>query len=106
MCDFRPAPRSKWDITDVSGHLDGNSFLHILAVCISVYLKSVLRYKVLILDSIVRKSHLREQGCEDPWLFFKAKRGSASKMFGTIVLHYIACLLRTSINNNKTEVSW
>ena len=29
---------------------------------------------------------LREQGCEDPWLFFEAKRGSAKKK---TVLGYI-----------------
>jgi hypothetical protein len=44
-----------------------------LLVCIRSYLKSVLKYKFLILDT----SHpeilylgLREEGREDPWLFF------------------------------------
>jgi hypothetical protein len=46
-----------------------------LLVCICSYIKSVLRYTFVILctrhpDTI----HLREQGCEDPWLFFEAKR--------------------------------
>jgi len=26
--------------------------------------------------------YVREQGCENPWLFFKVKRGSASKRVG------------------------
>jgi hypothetical protein len=26
-----------------------------------------------------RKKNLREQGCEDPWLFFEAKRGLRAK---------------------------
>jgi len=26
--------------------------------------------------------YLREQGCEEPWLFFEAKRGLREKYFG------------------------
>jgi hypothetical protein len=40
--------------------------------------------------------YLREQGCEDPWLFFEDKRGSRTKMYGkrysnpnTIVTFYL-----------------
>ena len=51
-----------------------------LPVCSGGYLKSVLRYKFVILDTCHPDTlHLRQQGCEDPWLFFEAKRGSASK---------------------------
>jgi hypothetical protein len=51
-----------------------------LLVCISVYLKSILRYKFLTLDTYHPDTlYLREQECEDPWLFFAAKRGSVSK---------------------------
>jgi hypothetical protein len=43
-------------------------------------LKSILRYKFLILDAYHRDNlDLREQGCEDPWLFVGAKRGSRAK---------------------------
>jgi hypothetical protein len=28
---------------------------------------------------IIHTQYLRQQGCEDPWLFVKAKRGPASK---------------------------
>jgi hypothetical protein len=31
---------------------------------------------------IIRTVYLREQGCEDPWLFFEAKRGPRAKEFG------------------------
>ena len=38
--------------------------------------KLVLRYKSLILDACHPDTlYLREQGCEDSWLFFEAKRG-------------------------------
>jgi hypothetical protein len=50
---------------------------------ICYYLKSVLRYKYLILDTHHPDSlYLREQGCEDLWLFFKAKRGPRGQKFG------------------------
>jgi len=26
--------------------------------------------------------YLREKGCEDPWLFFKAERGQRAKKYG------------------------
>jgi len=42
-----------------------------LMVCICSYLKSVLKYKYLILDTYFPNTlYLREQGCEDPWLFY------------------------------------
>ena len=55
-----------------------------LLVCVRIYLKSVLRYKFLTLDIYHPDIlYLREQGCEDPWLFFEAKRGPrAKKKFG------------------------
>ena len=45
------------------------------------YLKSVLRYIFLILDTY-HPDTLCEQECEDPWLFFEAKRGPGAKRFG------------------------
>ena len=60
-----------------------NALLHMLLVCISIYLKSVLRYNVLILDTHHPDTlYWREQWCEDPWLFFEAKRGPRAKKFG------------------------
>jgi hypothetical protein len=50
---------------------------------ISVYLKAVLRYKFLILVTYLPDTlFLREQGCEDPWLFFEDKRSPQAKEFG------------------------
>jgi hypothetical protein len=54
-----------------------------LLVCIHSYLKSVLRYKFLDLDTYLPDIlYLRDQGCEDPLLFFEAKRGPPAKKFG------------------------
>jgi hypothetical protein len=53
-----------------------------LLVCISIYLKSVLRYKFLILDIYHPYTlHLCEQRCEEPWLFFEAKRDPRANKF-------------------------
>ena len=50
---------------------------------IRVYLKSVLRYKFLILDIHHPDTRwLREQGCENPWLFSETKRGPRAKKLG------------------------
>ena len=49
-------------------------------VRIGSYLKSVMIYKFLIFDTYHPDIlYLREQGCEDPWLFFEAKRGLREK---------------------------
>jgi hypothetical protein len=54
-----------------------------LLVCIHSYIKPILRYKFLILDSYHPDTlYVCEQGCEDPWLFFEAKRGLQAKQFG------------------------
>jgi hypothetical protein len=49
----------------------------------SYLFKSVLRYNVLILDTYHPDTlYLREQRCENPWLFFEAKRGPrAEKLY-------------------------
>jgi len=59
-----------------------------LPVWIRCYLKSVLRYNLLILDNYHPDTLcLRVQGCDDPWLFFEAKSGPRAKPFGlTIVI--------------------
>jgi hypothetical protein len=49
-------------------------------VPISIYLKSVLRFKFLNLGTYHPGTlYLQEQGCEDPWLLFEAKRGPRAK---------------------------
>jgi len=51
-----------------------------LLVDVRSYLKSVLRHRLLILDiHHPNTPYLREQGCEDPWLFYETKRGSQAK---------------------------
>jgi len=47
---------------------------------------------------VVRTLYLREQGWEDQWLFFEAKRGSRAKTFGKhrfkgLILSYTWILL-------------
>jgi hypothetical protein len=59
------------------------ALLHMLLVCTGSYLQSVLRYTFLMLytyhpDTI----YFCKQGCEDPWLFFEAKRGPLAKNLG------------------------
>jgi hypothetical protein len=52
-------------------------------VCSSSFLKSVLRYKFLIFDTYHSDTiYLREQRCEDPWLFSEAKSDPRAKTFG------------------------
>jgi len=60
---------------------DGTYFPNNLRIC--SYVKSVLRYKFLIMDtSHPDTQYFRKQGCEDPWLFFEAKRGPRTKRLG------------------------
>jgi hypothetical protein len=60
-----------------------DALLRMLLLCIRNYLKSVLRYNFQILDTYHPDIlYLREEGCEDPWLFFEDKRGPRAKTFG------------------------
>jgi hypothetical protein len=59
-----------------------------LLLCTSIYLKSVLRYTFLILDTY----RLREQGYEDPWLLLEAKRGPRAKNLGETLVQIRAGL--------------
>jgi len=58
-----------------------------LLVCIRSYLKSVLRYKVLILD-ICHPDGVYFH--EDPWLFFEAQRGPRANKVSETLLKAIA----------------
>jgi hypothetical protein len=50
------------------------ALLRTLLLWIRSYLQSVLRRKFLILDIFHPDTpYVRQQGCEDPWLFFKEK---------------------------------
>jgi hypothetical protein len=52
-------------------------------VSVRSYLKLLLTYKFLILGTYHPDTlYLREQGCEDAWLFFEGKRGPREKKFG------------------------
>ena len=54
-----------------------------LPVSICSYLKSVVRYKLLISDTYHPDTlYLRQQGCEDPWLYFEAKKDPSLKNLG------------------------
>ena len=66
-----------------------------LLECIRSYLKSVLRQKFILDTYHPDILNIREQGFEDPWLFFKAKRGLRIKKFGKLwlILHSVFCRL-------------
>jgi hypothetical protein len=67
-----------------------NELLRMLLICILSYLKSVLGYKFLILDSYHPNAvYLREQGYEDPWSFLEAEWGREQKRLGNIPLETI-----------------
>jgi hypothetical protein len=58
-------------------------------------ISSEIQYKFLILDTCHSyTTYLREQGREDPWLFFEAERGPPAKQLGkhsfNRLLHNIA----------------
>jgi hypothetical protein len=51
-----------------------------LLVCVHTYVKSILRYKYLILDTCRPYTlYLYEQECEDPRLFFETKKYPQAK---------------------------
>jgi hypothetical protein len=51
------------------------AFLYMLLVCVHSYVKLILRYKYLILDTCHPDTlQLHEQEYEDPWLFFETKK--------------------------------
>ena len=58
-----------------------NALLSMLMVCTHSYLKQVVRYKFLILDTYHQAHYLHEQGCKDPYLFLQAKRCVSAKLF-------------------------
>jgi hypothetical protein len=88
MCSFRmteylikkhpvPTKRATINLITVKSR---NALLRVLLVCIRSYLISVVRYKFLILDTCHPDTlYLREQGREDPRLFFETKRGPRAK---------------------------
>jgi len=64
-------------------------------VCISICLKSVLRYNYLSLDICIPGTiyiyiyiYIRDRGREDPLLFFEAKRGPRAKTFAKHCICY------------------
>jgi len=87
----------------------------VTCACIRICLQSVLRYTFLILVPIILTLYLREQGCEDPWLFFRSQKGSASKNVWKTLLYMIHILIKAAtdchgryfgryfLNKNKYE---
>lgn len=60
-----------------------NAFKRMLLVSVRSYLKSVLIYKYLFLDTSDPDTiYYREQTCEEPWLFFEATRDPHAKILG------------------------
>ena len=50
--------------------------------CVSIYLKSVVRYNFVNFVTYHPDTvHLREERCEEPRLFFEVRRGSRTKTF-------------------------
>lgn len=57
-----------------------SALLPMLLVCIDIYLKSVLRYKHLILDNYYSDIlYVRERGCEDMCFFFSKPKSVRQK---------------------------
>jgi hypothetical protein len=70
-----------------------NVLLHMLLVYISSLLKSVLRYKFVILFTYhLGTVYLVEEGCGDPWLFFETKKWPASKQVWEALVYCIVLL--------------
>ena len=60
-----------------------STLLHMLLARVRSYLQSVMRYKYLNLNTYHPATvYWCEKGCEDPWLFFEAKRGPRAKRLG------------------------
>jgi hypothetical protein len=76
-------PRSeRWSVIYVKSC---NVLLRMLLACSRGYLNSVLRHKLLILHTYHPDTlYIREQGCENPWLFPEARRGPRTENLGKI----------------------
>jgi len=95
-----PVPTKRETISLIKGK-SCNVLLRMLLLRTSIYLKLVLRHKFLILY-IYR---LSEQGYEDPWLLFEAKRNLRAKYFGEILVQIIVGLpVRYSISGTAYYV--
>jgi hypothetical protein len=94
-----------------------NASLRMLPIYISIYLKSVLRYKFLILVSHHPDCvYLRELGCEDYWSCFEAKGGPWANNFGNhccmyllshnVVYAYDVLTVRYGLDDPEIESRW
>jgi len=73
----------KWPTLSLIKAKSCSALLHVLLLCIYGYLKSTFYYKFLILDIYdLDTLYLHQQGCEDLWLFLKAKMFSEQKKLG------------------------
>jgi len=65
--------------------LGAHHIIHISRIRVNSYLKSVVRHKILILDTFHQETlYLCVQGREDTLLFVKAKRGHGQKVWETL----------------------
>jgi len=61
-----------------------------MCICIRGYLKSVLNYRFVILDTCHPDTlYLSQQGCEIPWIFFEAKRVPREKRVGGALIRIL-----------------
>jgi hypothetical protein len=78
-----------------------------LLVCISIYLKSLLKYKFLILGTQRPDTlYLCEQGCEYTWLFLEAKRGPRATKLGKHCISDSELAIRFSMSGLKLRVEY
>jgi hypothetical protein len=78
-----------------------SALLRMLLVCIRSYLKSVLAYAFLILDTCHPDTlYLHQQRYKDPWLSFEAQRDPRVKTFGK---HSFIALKLTILSVNKIK---
>ena len=77
-----PVPMKQATVILIKGK-SYNALLRMLLASIRSHLKSVLRYKFLILDTYHPDTlSIREKDGQDPWLFFEAKISPQAKTFG------------------------
>ena len=78
------------------------ALLCMLLMCISIYLKSYLRHKLLILDAYhLDRLFLCEHGCDNPWLFFKTKWGPWARQLG---IHWFILFLASLATNGVLDI--
>jgi hypothetical protein len=52
---------------------------------------------------LIITSYIREQGCEDPWLFFEARRGQRAEGFAKHCITYFIVSFSRNWNVTSTD---